>query len=90
MLTKGKNESYNNNKENKDQDGNVKNTICNRCIEHATTPTIENNRFTTKCILDIRPEKKNQPINSSKVHQRIFEAIKQTDETAVIITINKS
>ena len=40
MLTKGKNESYNNNKENEDQDGNVKNTICNRRIEHATTATI--------------------------------------------------
>ena len=59
MLTKGKNESSNNNKEHEGQDINVKNTICNRLIEHATTVTIENNRFTTKCTLDIRPEKNN-------------------------------
>ena len=43
MLTKGKDESYNNNKEHEGQDGNVKNTICNRRIEHATTATIDNN-----------------------------------------------
>ena len=58
MLTKGKNESSNNNKEHEGQDVNVKNTICNRHIEHATTTTIEINRFTTKCTLDIRPGKK--------------------------------
>ena len=58
MLTKGKIESSNNNKEHEDQDVNVKNTICNRRIEHATTATVENNRFTTKCTLDIRSEKK--------------------------------
>ena len=74
MLTKGKNESFNNNKENEGQDDNVKNTICNRLIEHATTATIENNRFTTKCTLGIRPEKKNAPINAAKVHKKIFEA----------------
>ena len=76
-LTKGKNESFNNNKEHEGQDDNVKNTICNRRIEHATTATIENNRFTTKCTLDIRPEKKNEPINAAKVHQKIFESIKK-------------
>ena len=90
MLTKGKNESSINNKEHDVQDVNVKNTICNRRIEHATTATIENNRFTTKCTLDIRPEKKNEPINAAKVHTKIIEAIKQADETAVIITPNKN
>ena len=69
---------------------NVKNTICNRRIEHAITATIENNRFATKCTLDIRPEKKNEPINAAKVHKKIFEAIKQTDDTAVIVTLNKT
>ena len=88
MLTKGKNESDNNNTETEGQDGNGKNTIYNRRIEHATTATIDNNRFTTKCTLDIRPEKKNEPIDSPKIHQRIFEAIKQIDETAAIITQN--
>ena len=82
MLTREKNKSSNNNKEHERQYVNVENTICNRHIEHATTATIENNRYTTKCTLDIRPENKNEPINAAKVHKRIFEAIKQTDETA--------
>ena len=90
MLTKETNESVNNNKEHEGQNDNVKNTICNRHIEHATIATIENNRFTTKCTLDIRPVKKNEPINAAKVHQKIFEAIKQTDDTAVIITPNNT
>ena len=33
---------------------------------------------------------KNGPINAAKVHKRIFEAIKETDDTAVIITLNKT
>ena len=57
MLTKGKNESINNNNKHEGQDGNGKITTCNRRIEHATTATIDNNRFTTKYTLDIRPEK---------------------------------
>ena len=75
MLTKEKNESINNNKKHKGQDGNGKNTICNSRIEHATTATIDNNRFTTKCTLDSCPEKQNLAVNQSTVHQRIFEAI---------------
>jgi len=89
-LKKGKFESVNNNKEHEGQDDNAKKTIQQRRIEHATTATIENNRFTTKCTLDIRPEKKNDQINAAKVHQKIFEAIKNTDDTAVIITHNKT
>ena len=58
MLTKGKNESNNNNKAHEGRNGNGKNTIYNRRNEHATTTTIDNNRFTTKFTLDIRPEKK--------------------------------
>ena len=66
--------------------GNDKNMVYNRRIEHATTATVINNRFTTKCTLDIRPEKPNSIINSSKIHQKIFEAIKNMDESAAIIT----
>ena len=66
MLKKGKIESVNNNKEHEGQDDNAKKTIQKRRIEHATTATIENNRFTTKCTLDIRPEKKNDQINAAK------------------------
>ena len=78
------------NKDHEGRDGNGKNTIYNRRIEHATTAMIDNNRFATKYTLDIRPEKKNQSINSPKVHQRIFEAIKQIDETTTTITRNKT
>ena len=63
----------------------TKNTIYNRRIEHAIIATVINNRFTTKCTLDIRREKQNSVINSTKIHQQIFEAIKNMDESAAII-----
>ena len=90
MLTKGKNESINNINKHERQDNIGKNTTCNRRIEHATTATIDNNRFTPKYTLDIRQEKQNLAVNPSNVHQRIFEAINQIDATAVIITHKKS
>ena len=36
------------NKQDGIKDGNVQNAICNRRIEHTTTVTVVNNRFTTK------------------------------------------
>ena len=86
MLTNGKNGCINNEHDLDGKDGNDQNTICNRLIDYATTATIVNNIFTTKYTLDIRPEKYNHVINSSKVHQNIFEEIKQMDKTAAIIT----
>ena len=86
MLTNGKNDCINNENDLDGKDGNDQDTICNRLIHYATTATIVNNIFTTKYTLDIRPEKYNHVINSSKVHQNIFEAIKQMDKTAAIIT----
>ena len=64
----------------------TKHTIYNRRIEHTTTTTDINNRFTTKCTLDIRPGKPNSIINSPKIHQKIFEGTKNMDESATIIT----
>ena len=58
----------------------------NRRIEHATIATVTNNRFTTRYTLDIRPEKPNSIINSAKIHQQIFEAIKKMDESTTTIT----
>ena len=58
----------------------------NRHIEHAIIATVLNNRFIRKYALDIRPEKQNSVINSSKVYQNIFEAIKQMNETTSIIS----
>ena len=87
-LINTRNESTNNNTDHEFKDGNEQKTICNRRIEHAITATVLNNIFTTKCTLDIRPEKPNSVINSSKVHKNIFEDIKQMDETIPIITQN--
>ena len=53
MLTKGKNKIINNNNKHKEQDSNGKNTTCNRRIEHTTTATIDNNRFTTRDVLGL-------------------------------------
>ena len=76
MLTNEKNDSIINKKDYEGKEGNGQNTRCNRRIEHATTATIVNNRFTTKYTLDIRTMKHNHVINSSKLHQNTFEAIK--------------
>ena len=54
--------------------------IFNHRIEHVTivaTTMIVNNTFTTKYTFDIRPENHNYVINTPKVHQNTFEAIKQ-------------
>ena len=86
MITKTRNDSANNNIDHEVKDGNVQNKFYNHRIEHATTTTVVNNRFTTKCTLDILPEKQNLVINSSKVHRNIFEATKQMNNTAPTIT----
>ena len=85
-LINTRNESTNNNTDHEIKDSNEKNNNCNRSIEHAITATVLNNIFTTKCTLDIRPEKQNSVIDLSKVHQHIFEDIKQMDETIPITT----
>ena len=72
-----KNENGNNNIDSNISTNNDKNTVYNCRIEHATIATVTNNRFTTKCTIDIRPEKPNSIINSTKIHQQIFEAIKK-------------
>ena len=74
---KNKNDNGNNTTDPNIPTGNDKNMVYNRRIEHATTATVINNRFTTKCTLDIGPEKPNYIINSSKIHQKIFELIKK-------------
>ena len=80
-----KNDNGNNTTDPNIPTGNDKNMVYNRRIEHATTATVINNRFTTKYTLDIRPEKPNSIINSFKIHQKIFEAIKNMDESTAII-----
>ena len=86
MMRNTSNDNVNNNTDHEVKDGNAQNTICNRRIEHTTTATVVNNISITEFTLDIRPGKQNSVINVSKVHRNIFEAIKQIDGTAMIIT----
>ena len=41
------------------KNGTTENKICNRRIVHATTATVDKDRFTSLCTLYIRPEKEN-------------------------------
>ena len=80
-----KNDNGNNNTDPIISNNNDKNTVYNRRIEHITIVTVINNRFTTKYTLNIRPEKLNSVINSTKIRQQIFEVIKNMEESAAII-----
>ena len=60
-----------------------------RCIEHATTATVNNDQYTTLCTLEIRPPKDDTITATNMIHRRIFDAIKEIDETAVIITLDQ-
>ena len=68
------------------KDSTVQNTMYNRRIDHTTTVIAVNNRFVTKCTLDIQLEKKDSVINSPNVYRNIFDEIKQMDDTTAIIT----
>ena len=68
----------------------VKSYIYNRCNAHATTATINNNRFTTYCISEIRLEKKDSESKTKNIHHLIFDAIKKIDNIAVNISIDKT
>ena len=63
--TNTRNYSVNNNTDHEVKDDNGQNTIYNHRIEHSTTATVINKRFTTKYALDIRSEKHNSVINLS-------------------------
>ena len=67
------------------KDGTVQNTICNRRIEHITTTAVKIIDSRRKHP-DIRPDKRDSVINSPNVHHKIFDAIKQMDNPALIIT----
>ena len=60
-----------------------------RRIEHATTATVNNDRCTTICRLELRPTKDDTATATNMIHRRIFDAIKEVDDTAVIITLEQ-
>ena len=51
----------------------VKSHTYNRRIAHETTAIIENNRFTSYCTLEIRPEQKYYVIKTTIIHDLIFD-----------------
>ena len=71
------------------KDGTSQSQNQQRRIEHATTATVNNDRYTTICTLELRPPKDDTATETNTIHRRIFDAIKEIDETAVIITLDK-
>ena len=72
------------------KDGNPQSQNQQRRIEHATTATVTNDRYTTICTLETRPSKDDTATAISTIHRRIFDAIKEIDDTAVIITLEQT
>ena len=58
-------------------------------IEHATTITIVNDRYTTTCTLQIRPIKDETVTSTQTIHSRIFDAIKEIEDSTVIISLDQ-
>ena len=71
------------------KDGTPQSQNQQRRIEHATTATVTNDRYTTICTLEIRPSKDDTATATNTIHRRIFDAIKEIDDTAVIITLEQ-
>ena len=77
------------NERNDVKDGTSRSQLCQRRITHVTTATLANNRYIPICTLEIRPAKDDSATSIPTVHRRIFDAIKQIDISAVIITLDK-
>ena len=71
------------------KDGNPQSQIQPRRIEHATTATVDNDRYTTICTLEIRPLKDDTVTATYTIHRWIYDAIKDIDDTSVIINLNQ-
>ena len=51
--------------------------------------TVDNDRYTTICTLEIRPVKNDTTTATNTIHRRIFDAIKEIDDSAVIISLDQ-
>ena len=71
------------------KDGNPQSQNQQRRIEHATTATVTNDRYTTIYTLELRPTKDDTATATNTIHRRIVDAIKEIDDTAVIITLEQ-
>ena len=72
------------------KDGNPQSQIQQRRIEHAITATVDNDRYTTICTLETRPPRDESAIAIDTIHRRIYEAIKEIDDSAAIITLDQT
>ena len=71
------------------KDGTPQSQIHQRRIEHATAATVDNDRYTTICTLEIRPAKDDTVTTTNTIHRRIFDTIKEIDESTVIISLDQ-
>ena len=71
------------------RDGNPQSQNQKRRIEHATTATVNNDRYTTICRLELRPTKDDTATATNTIYRRIFDSTKEIDDTAVIITLEQ-
>ena len=60
-----------------------------RRIEHATTVTVDNDRYTTIFTIEICPTKDDTTTATNTIHRRIFDSIKEIDDSAVIIPLDQ-
>ena len=60
-----------------------------RRIEHAATAIVDNGYYTTICTLSIRPAKDDTATATDTIHRRIFDVIKEIDDSVVIISLDQ-
>ena len=71
------------------KDGPSQSQVHQRRIEHATTATVENDRYTTTCTLETHLAKDDTITATNTIHYQIFDAIKEIDDSAVIISLDQ-
>ena len=54
-----------------------------------TTATIDNDRYTTICTLEIRPAKDDTATATDTIHRQIFDVIKEIDDSVGIISLDQ-
>ena len=74
---------------NRVKDGPSQSQVHQHRIEHATTATVDIDRYTTICIIEIRPTKDDTATATNTIHHRIFDAIKEIDDFAAIISLDQ-
>lgn len=64
--------------------------VYQRRIDHVTTATITNDRYTTIRTLETRSTKDDSTIATHVTHHRIFDAIKAVDDTTTILSLDRT